>query len=81
MVEGRPHAASRGSPFVGVVEIVCGIMLMVGMLTRLAAIPLIIDMLVAIATTKVPRLRFGSSTSCRHGGTVQVPRRKARRHR
>jgi uncharacterized membrane protein YphA (DoxX/SURF4 family) len=44
------------APFVGVVEIVCGIMLIVGMLTRLAAIPLIIDILFAIATTKVPML-------------------------
>jgi len=30
--------------------------LLVGLLTRLSAIPLIIDMLVAIATTKVPIL-------------------------
>jgi uncharacterized membrane protein YphA (DoxX/SURF4 family) len=44
------------APFVGVVEIVCGLMLIVGVLTRLAAIPLIIDMLFAIATTKVPML-------------------------
>ena len=44
------------APFVGVVEIVCGALLIVGFLTRWAAIPLIIDMLVAIATTKVPIL-------------------------
>jgi len=44
------------APFVGVVEIVCGLLLIVGLLTRLAAIPLIIDMVVAIATTKVPLL-------------------------
>jgi uncharacterized membrane protein YphA (DoxX/SURF4 family) len=44
------------APFVGVIEIVGGIMLIVGVLTRLAAIPLIIDMLFAIATTKVPML-------------------------
>jgi uncharacterized membrane protein YphA (DoxX/SURF4 family) len=47
-------AASVMAPFVGVCEIVCGILLVVGLLTRVAAIPLIIDMLVAIATTKVP---------------------------
>ena len=41
------------APFVGVVEIVCGVLLIVGLLTRVAAIPLIIDMLVAIGTTKV----------------------------
>jgi putative oxidoreductase len=44
------------APFVGVVEIVCGVLILVGLLTRLAAIPLIIDMLVAISTTKIPML-------------------------
>jgi uncharacterized membrane protein YphA (DoxX/SURF4 family) len=44
------------APFVGVVEIVCGTLLLVGLLTRLAAIPLLIDMAVAIATTKIPML-------------------------
>ena len=44
------------APFVGVVEIGCGALLLLGLLTRLAAVPLIIDMLVAIATTKIPIL-------------------------
>lgn len=44
------------APFVGVVETVCGVLLLVGLLTRLAAVPLIIDMLVAITTTKIPIL-------------------------
>ena len=44
------------APFVGVVEIVFGAMIMVGLLTRLAAIPLLIDIGVAILTTKVPML-------------------------
>ncbi len=43
-------------PFVGVVEIVCGALLIVGLLTRLASIPLLIDILVAIGTTKIPML-------------------------
>jgi len=43
-------------PFVGVVEIVCGALILIGFLTRLAAIPLIIDMLVAILSTKIPIL-------------------------
>lgn len=43
-------------PFVGVVEIVCGTLILLGLLTRLAAIPLIIDMLVAILSTKIPIL-------------------------
>jgi uncharacterized membrane protein YphA (DoxX/SURF4 family) len=45
------------APFVGVCETVCGALLILGLLTRLAAVPLVVDMLVAIATTKVPILR------------------------
>lgn len=44
------------APFVGVVEIVCGAFLLLGLFTQLAAVPLVIDMLVAIATTKIPIL-------------------------
>jgi putative oxidoreductase len=44
------------APFVGVVEIVCGTLLLLGLLTRMAAIPLIINMLVAILSTKIPIL-------------------------
>src|SRR5919206_2621215 len=44
--------------FVGVVEIVFGALLLLGLLTRLATIPLIIDISMAIATTKIPLL-FG----------------------
>lgn len=43
-------------PFVGVIEIVCGTLILLGLLTRLAAIPLIINMLVAILSTKIPIL-------------------------
>lgn len=42
--------------FVAIVEIACGLLILLGFATRMAAIPLIIDMLVAIATTKVPML-------------------------
>ena len=44
------------APFVGVVEILGGLLLLVGLLARLATVPLIVDMLVAIATTKIPLL-------------------------
>jgi uncharacterized membrane protein YphA (DoxX/SURF4 family) len=44
------------APFVGIVEIVCGGLILMGLFTRLAAIPLIINMLVAISTTKIPIL-------------------------
>lgn len=44
------------APFVGIVEIGCGTLLLLGLVTRLAAIPLLINMIVAIATTKIPIL-------------------------
>ena len=44
------------APFVGVFEIVCGALLIVGLLTRLAAIPMIINISVAIVSTKIPVL-------------------------
>jgi putative oxidoreductase len=44
------------APFVGVVEVVCGGMLIAGLLTRWASIPLLIDITVAICTTKLPML-------------------------
>ncbi len=48
---GLPDPEFLG-PFVGSFEIVCGILVLLGLLTRLAAFPLFIIMLVAIATTK-----------------------------
>ncbi|MFI5033318.1 MAG: DoxX family protein [Reyranellales bacterium] len=50
---GIPWPDAMG-PFVGVVEIVCGALIILGLMTRLAAIPLIIVMLVAILSTKIP---------------------------
>jgi len=44
------------APFVGVVEAVCGLLLLLGLMTRLATVPLIITMLVAILSTKIPIL-------------------------
>ena len=44
------------APFVGAVEIICGALILVGLLTRLAVIPLIISMSVAVVTTKIPIL-------------------------
>lgn len=43
-------------PFVGVIEVACGALIIVGLFTRLAAIPLIIVMIVAIVSTKIPIL-------------------------
>ena len=44
------------APFVGGFEIVCGSLILLGLLTRLAAIPLLSIMSVAIYTTKIPLL-------------------------
>jgi uncharacterized membrane protein YphA (DoxX/SURF4 family) len=43
-------------PFVGTFEIVCGILVLLGLLTRLAVIPLLVIMAVAVTTTKWPML-------------------------
>lgn len=42
--------------FTGSFEIICGILILLGLLIRLAAIPLMIIMIVAFITTKVPIL-------------------------
>ena len=52
---GIPHPEFFG-PFVATVETVCGAMLILGLLTRPAAIALFIDISVAIFTTKIPVL-------------------------
>ena len=43
-------------PFVGTFEIVCGSLTLLGLLTRLAVIPLLVIMAVALTTTKWPML-------------------------
>jgi putative oxidoreductase len=50
---GIPYPELMG-PFVGVVEVTCGVLIILGFLTRLAAVPLIIIMIVAIVSTKLP---------------------------
>jgi putative oxidoreductase len=42
--------------FVGTFEIACGFLVLIGLFTRLASIPLLIVILTAIATTKIPEL-------------------------
>jgi uncharacterized membrane protein YphA (DoxX/SURF4 family) len=44
------------APFVGAVEIVCGSLVIIGLFTRWAAIPLLGVISVAIVTTKIPML-------------------------
>jgi len=54
------------APFVGVCEIVCGALFLLGLLTRFAAITMIINMLVAMSTTKVPILLKSGFWSMAH---------------
>lgn len=52
---GIPYPELMG-PFVGAVETVCGALIILGLFTRLAAAPLIVIMIVAIVSTKIPIL-------------------------
>jgi uncharacterized membrane protein YphA (DoxX/SURF4 family) len=52
---GFPHPYFTAH-FVGTFEVVCGLLLLLGLLTRLAAVPLLIVISTAIATTKIPEL-------------------------
>lgn len=63
-------APGATATFVGVVEIVCGLLILAGLLTRLAAVPLIIDMLVAISTTKIPMLLKSGFWAAAHEARV-----------
>jgi len=63
---GLPSPEFLGS-FVGSFEIVCGSLILLGLLTRLASIPLIIIMLVAIATTKTEVLADKGFWEMMHG--------------
>jgi uncharacterized membrane protein YphA (DoxX/SURF4 family) len=42
--------------FVGAFEMVCGILVLIGLFTRVSAIPLLVVISTAIATTKIPEL-------------------------
>jgi uncharacterized membrane protein YphA (DoxX/SURF4 family) len=64
---GIPYPQFTG-PFVGVVEIVCGALLMLGIATVYAVIPLLIDIAVAIAATKVPMFHKQGFWATMHEG-------------
>jgi putative oxidoreductase len=59
-------------PFVGVVEIVCGALLLVGLMTRLATIPLLIDICVALYSTKIVTLAKNGIWSTLHEARTDV---------
>ena len=64
---GIPHAAFM-APFAGVTEIVCGALLIVGLWVRLAAVPLLIVILTAICTTKIPTMMEKGFWAAAHDG-------------
>lgn len=61
---GIPAPQMMG-PFIGTLEIICGALILIGLLTRLAAIPLLINISVAIVSTKIPIL-LGHDFLCFH---------------
>ena len=52
---GFPHPYFTAH-FVGTFEVLCGLLLLLGLWTRLASIPLLVVISTAIATTKIPEL-------------------------
>jgi putative oxidoreductase len=60
------------APFVAVVEIVCGALVILGLLTRLAAVPLLIDITVAILTTKLPMLAKSGFWATMHESRTDI---------
>lgn len=63
---GLPEPEFLGC-FVGSFEMLCGLLILVGLFTRLASIPLIIVMLVAISTTKADVLADKGFWEMLHG--------------
>jgi uncharacterized membrane protein YphA (DoxX/SURF4 family) len=63
---------SFSAPFDGIFEIACGISLMLGLLTRVAAIPMIVNMIVAITTTKIPLLLHEGFWKAAHEARLDV---------
>ncbi len=52
----------------GVFEIICGVMILAGLLVRLATLPMIVDMIGALAITKVPLLWGSAPLYPKEGG-------------
>jgi uncharacterized membrane protein YphA (DoxX/SURF4 family) len=52
------------APFVGVVELVGGLLVLLGLATRVVCIPLLVSMLVALTSTKLITLRQNGRRRC-----------------
>jgi putative oxidoreductase len=63
---GLPNPDILG-PFVGVVELTCGLLVLLGLCTRISALPLLIIMVVAMATTKTELYFNNGFWSMLHG--------------
>lgn len=64
---GIPYPAFSG-PFVGITEIICSFLLLIGLITRLASVPLLIVILTAIYTTKISTLMDKGFWAAAHEG-------------
>jgi uncharacterized membrane protein YphA (DoxX/SURF4 family) len=62
---GLPSPAML-APFVGAFEVVCGALVIVGLVTRVAAVPLLAIISVAIWTTKLPMLSTQGAWAMAH---------------
>ena len=63
------------APFVGVVEIICGALLLIGLMTRFATVPLLIDIGVALYSTKIAASFRPAELLYRRHQRSQVPSR------
>lgn len=63
---------SFSAPFVGVIEIVFGVLIIIGLLTRISTIPLLIDICVAIGTTKIPILMAKGIWAAAHESRTDI---------
>jgi len=60
------------APFVGVTEIICGALILVGLSTRLACVPLLIDICVALYSTKLVTLMKNGFWGTLHAARTDV---------
>src|SRR6266436_7650354 len=60
------------APFIGVTEIMCGALLIVGLFTRLACVPLLIDICIALYSTKIVTFTKNGFWSTLHEARTDV---------
>jgi putative oxidoreductase len=64
----EPHIVG---PLTGSIEMLCGLLIIIGFLTRLASIPLVFLMLIAMATIKVELLQHNGIWEMLHASRVE----------